>query len=38
MHENIAKIDTNRKACHRNSKDIELMKKQLASGDFKMPE
>ena len=35
---NIQKIDNNRKSCQRNTKDIEALKKQLASGDFKMPD
>lgn len=36
--ENKEKIDTNRKSAQRNAKDIEILKKQLASGDFKMPD
>ena len=35
---NIQKIDNNRKNGQRNTKDIEALKKQLASGDFKMPD
>ena len=35
---NIQKIDTNRKSCQRNAKEIEKLKKQLASGDFKAPD
>ena len=36
--QNVQKIDNNRKSCQRNTKDIEALKKQLASGDFKMPD
>ena len=38
LHANIQKIDTNRKSCQRNAKEIEKLKKQLASGDFTAPE
>ena len=38
LHANIQKIDTNRKSCQRNAKEIEKLKKQLASGDFKAPD
>ena len=36
--DNAQKIDTNRKSAQRNAKDIETLKKQLASGDFKAPD
>ena len=38
IEQNKQKIEAARKTGQRNSKDIEAIKKQLESGDFKMPE
>ena len=36
--ENVQKIETNRKSCQRNAKEIENLKKKMNSGDFKPAE
>ena len=36
--ENVQKIETNRKSCQRNAKEIENLKKKINSGDFQAPE
>ena len=38
MHQNIQKIDDNRKKTMRQGKDIDAIKNMLKNGDFKMPE